>query len=139
MGLVSRLHNIETVKFSFGKNDEFHQDFSKSINALSMHDSQESYGLDIPKNLSSGNQLMGVFREMNLRNGIFVFNINGVDLHKAKEGFLDGFEEASNNNNITEWELSIILQNEDYLNNTIFHNGKVEFINEKEELKILWN
>ena len=137
MGFINRLRNFDVIKFSFGKADEYLEKFSKSINAFSMFD--EGYGLGIPNYLSSGNQLMQIFIEIYKQNGVFVFNINGVDLRKAYLGFENGYEEAASCDNITEWELSIILRNDDYFDKTIFHNGKMELIKEQNGLRILWN
>jgi hypothetical protein len=54
-------------------------------------------------------------------------------MKKARKGFLD-YSEAEDNNQITEWELFIILNNRDYLKKCIFHNGKVEF-----KKRVIWN
>jgi len=137
MGLIQKLRSIDRIKFSFGKADEYLEKFSKSVYAFSMFD--EGFGLGIPQYLSSGNQLMQVFLEIKKLDGIFLFNMNGVDLQKAKAGFDNGYEEAASCDNITEWELSIILRNKDYYEHTIFHNGKIEFSKELNGLKLLWN
>ena len=89
------------------------------------------WGLGIPK-ISLENQIRAVFQIVLNQNGVFLFNISGVNLNKSRKGFLN-FEEAENNNQITEWELFMILSNKDYLKNTIFHNGKVQF-----KKTILW-
>lgn len=133
--LLEKLLSIKSVKFSFGKNDEFLPLFSKKIGAYSMHDT--GFGLGIPSSLSMENQLRGIFASLGRQSGIFVFNINGVDLEKAKKGFHD-FDEAESNNFITEWELSEILRNKDYLKSTIFHNGKVEFEKSNNKIHFIW-
>lgn len=96
------------------------------------------YGLGISPAISPGNQILSIFAEINARGGIFIFNISGVDILKARAGFTS-FEEAFDNNMITEWELSVILGNEDYLKITIFHNGKVELPQIKNGLQLTWN
>ncbi len=96
-----------------------------------MYDFQ--YGLGIPDTLSKGNQLRAVFLRISQIEGIFLFNISGVNMIRAKRGFAT-FEDAEGNNEITEWELFMILTNKDYLKSCIFHNGKVAF-----KKRILWN
>lgn len=92
----------------------------------------KGWGLGIPGNLSLENQIRAVFWEVINQNGIFLFNINGVNLKMSKIGFRN-FSEAENSNQITEWELFMILKNKDYLKNTTFHNGKVQF-----KKRLLW-
>jgi hypothetical protein len=133
MTLVERLKKDSRLKFSFGKADEHHRIFSENINASSMH--RPKLGLNIPEQLSDENQLRAVFKIVSDAKGLFVFNINGVDLRKAERG-LFSYEEAQSNGFITEWELSIILNNRDYRKNAIFHNGKVIFAFNKRGL--LW-
>lgn len=136
MTIFEILNAIDQIKFSFGKSDEFHPTFCRSVGALSMYDN--GYGLGIPRTLSPGNQLLGVFNSINNRNGTFAFNINGVNIVRAVNGF-ENYDEAASINMITEWELSIILQNNDYLQRTIFHNGKVEFPPILNGITRLWN
>jgi hypothetical protein len=90
------------------------------------------YGLGIPAQLSAENQLRGVFREVSKEDGIFLFNISGVNLKQARTGFTR-FELAQINNQLTEWELWIILNNKEYLKRCIFHNGSIVF-----KKRILW-
>jgi hypothetical protein len=130
MTLIEKFRNITSTKFSFAKSSEYSEVFARDCNALSMYD--PGFGLNIPPNLSAENKLWGVFNQTKLVNGIFLFNISGVNLRKGKKGFKN-YEEAEYNNQITEWELSIILANKDYLKNCIFHNGKVQF-----KKTILW-
>lgn len=136
MDLIEKLREIEELKFSFGKADEFFPFFCERIDSCSMN--KPGFGLGISDRYSMENQLRGVFRIINSEKGIFIFNISGVDIVRAKQGFQD-FNEAASNNMITEWELSTILSEEDYLNNTIFHNGKVEFTKNEKGLELLWN
>lgn len=119
MLLIEKLKSIDRIKFSFGKNDEYLILFSREINACSMHD--EGFGIGVPREFSPENKLRAVFTTINKENGVFVFNINGVDLAKAKRGFAD-YDEAYGNNMITECELSVILSNEEYIQRTVFHN-----------------
>jgi hypothetical protein len=134
LNLLDKLSSVKEIKFSFGKSDEFHPLFSKRIGACSMYD--PGFGLGI-QDMSSENKLRAIFTSISSQNGIFVFNINGVDLLKAGNGFHD-YDEAESNNFITEWELSVILKNDDYLKSTIFHNGKVEFIQIKKAIQFKW-
>jgi hypothetical protein len=131
MTLIQKLSSITALKFSFSKSTEFSHVFARDCNALSMYDI--GFGLGIPSNLSSENQLRSVFIEVILQKGIFLFNLSGVDLKKAMKGF-SNYDEAEYNNEITEWELFMILRNKDYLKNCIFHNGKVQF-----KKRIIWN
>lgn len=110
--------------------------FNQRVDALSMYST--NFGLGIPSNLSMENQLRGVFKIVNEENGIFLFNISHVNLVRAKKGFVN-FDEAAESNMITEWELSLILQNEDYLNKTIFHNGILELVLTLTGIKVKWN
>jgi hypothetical protein len=130
MLLTEKFKRINVVKFSFGKSNSFAETFAKECGAFSMYDRE--YSLGIPGNLSSENQLRGVFHQIMRANGQFLFNISGVNLKKARRGF-SSYEEAESNNQITEWELFTILRNRDYLKNCIFHNGKVQF-----KKRILW-
>ena len=122
MTLIEKFRIINAIKFSFAKSSEYSEPFAKDCNALSMFD--VGFGFGIPSNLSSEYKLRGVFRQIILLNGIFLFNISGVDLKKAKKGF-DSYDEAEYNNQITEWELYMILTNQDHLKKCNFHNGKV--------------
>src|SRR6266542_3706307 len=130
MTLTQTFSRITVLKFSFSKSTEFSKLFARDCNALSMYDS--GFGLGIPSYLSSENQLRSVFHQVMLNGGIFLFNLSGVDMKKAKKGFLN-YDEAEYNNQITEWELFMILNNKDYLKNCIFHNGKVQF-----KKRIIW-
>jgi hypothetical protein len=115
--LSERIKRINHTKFSFGKNNEFSKEFAHECEAFSMHDS--GFGLGIPGNLSAANQLRAVFTTIRELNGVFLFNISGVNLKKAIAGF-PNFDEAEYNNQITEWELSVILSNKDYKKNVSF-------------------
>lgn len=130
MTLIERFRKIDRPKFSFGKNTEYAPGFAKACDAMSMYD--DGYGLQIPDNLSDGNKLRAVFLRIMGLGGLFLFNISGVDMIRARRGPLS-FEDAEANNQITEWELSMILGNADYIKNCIFHNGKVLF-----KKTILW-
>jgi hypothetical protein len=131
MTLVARLNRISSLKFCFAKSSTHSEAFARNVNACSMH-SGLGWGLGIPGNLSLENQIRAVFREVINQNGIFLFNINGVNLKMSEIGFRN-FAEAASSNQITEWELFMILINKDYLKNTTFHNGKVQF-----KKRILW-
>lgn len=98
----------------------------------------DKFGLNVDTTKSAGNQLREVFRIILQEDGLFIFNINGVNLDLAKAGFPD-FETAYDNNMITEWELFYILSNSDYLERTIFHNGKVRFEYTDIDMKHSWN
>jgi hypothetical protein len=135
--MIERIFKLNCDKFSFGKNSEFFEMFCKNINAFSMF--TNGFGFDIPETFSMENKLRAVFRYINLSNGRFIFNISGVDIISAIKGF-ENFDVAFGNNMITEWELSVILENEDYYNKTIFHNGFTEFKYVKNKgFKIKWN
>ena len=131
MTLTQKFSRIAALKFSFSKDTQFSRAFAIDCNAVSMYN--RGFGLGIPANLSSENQLRSVFREVMLQNGVFLFNISGVDLKKAMKGF-ENYEEAEYNNQITEWELFVIFKNRDYMKSCIFHNGKVQF-----KKRIIWN
>jgi hypothetical protein len=131
MTLIERFNRIEMPKFSFGKSTEYAEKFAIDCRSFSMYD--DGYGLGIPNNLSKGNRLRAVFRVIMQMGGVFLFNINGVNMKRARRGF-STFEDAEGNNEITEWELFMILTNKDYLKSCIFHNGKVAF-----KKRILWN
>lgn len=121
---------MQALKFSFAKSTEYSESFAKDCNASSMYNS--GFGLGIPDSLSPENQLRGVFNQIIRQNGIFLFNISGVDLKKANKGF-SNYDEAENNNQITEWELYMVLSNKEFFRKCIFHNGKVQF-----KKSILW-
>ena len=134
--MIERLQNLTCDKFSFGKNSEFFEAFCMNINAYSMY--SPGFGYSIPDKLSMGDRLRAVFNYVNRYNGKFLFNISSVDIVAAMKGF-GSFEEAAGNNMITEWELSVILQNDDYLKRTIFHNGFTEFkLIKNKGFKIKW-
>lgn len=130
MTLTQKFNQIPNFKFSFSKSTEFSHSFAKDCGAASMYDL--GFGLGIPDNLSSENKLRAVFMQTIAQGGIFLFNLSGVDMKKAKQGFVH-YDEAEYNNQITEWELFMILSNKDYLKHCIFHNGKVEF-----KKRIIW-
>ena len=128
--LSEKLRRINRVKFSFGKNSKHSEDFAWECDACSMH--TVGFGLGISTELSGENQLRGVFTRVMHLGGIFLFNISGVNLKRVNKGFAN-FDEAYDNNQVTEWELFMILSNRDYLKNCIFHNGKVQF-----KKRLLW-
>lgn len=130
MILTERFRKIPSIKFSFAKSSEYSLSFANECNAYSMYDT--GFGLGIPSTLSNENQLRGVFIQIMTLNGVFLFNISGVNLKAAIKGFRQ-YEDAEYNNQITEWELYMILTNRNYLKNCIFHNGKVQF-----KKRILW-
>jgi len=130
MELTEKFSRMEMVKFSFGKSTEHSPKFARDCGALSMYDN--GFGLSIPEYLSDENRLRAVFRLVMESNGLFLFNISGVNLRKAGKGFAS-YREADENNQITEWELFMILRNRDYQKNCIFHNGKTAF-----KKTILW-
>jgi hypothetical protein len=130
MELTEKFSRMDMVKFSFGKSTEYSQRFARECGALSMYD--DGFGLPSSRFLSDENKLRAVFRFVMQSNGRFLFNISGVNLRKAIKGFLN-YREAEENNQITEWELFMILHNRDYLKNCIFHNGKTAF-----KKTILW-
>ncbi len=130
MTLVERFRRIQTTKFAFGKNTVFAKDFARACGAFSMHDT--GYGLGLPNYLSAGDRLRAVFFNINQLDGVFLFNISGVNLKRA-ERVIWPFQDAYNNSEITEWELFMIRSNKDYLKRCIFHNGKVAF-----KKRILW-
>jgi len=84
------------------------------------------WGFGFAPNYLPVNKIIGVFTEIVKQNGTFLFNLSGVDVNRAKKGFVN-FEEAVINNQITEWELSMILIHKEYFKRCIFHNGKVQF------------
>jgi hypothetical protein len=134
--MVERVRDKQVVKFSFGKQTEYFESFSKSVGAFCMYD--EGYGLGIPDYLSLELKLRAVFMNVIRDGGIFLFNISGVDLNRARMGF-SSFDEAFDNNLVTEWELSYILHNQDILDRTIFHNGVNELTLTKRGIKVKWN
>ena len=136
MALIEHLLALPGMKFSFAKSSEYHVSFSREVGAASMY--QDDLGLGIPAGFSTENKLRAVFTIIAQANGYFIFNINGVDLKRAATGF-GSYDEAEDNNMITEWELSMLLQNQDYLEKTIFHNGKNLFDQTDGGLQITWN
>lgn len=131
MTLTEKFNAIPKFKFSFSKSTEFSQTFARDCGAASMYDL--GFGLGIPNYLSPENKLRAVFIKTLENGGVFLFNLSGVDMKKAKKGFTD-YDEADYSNQITEWELFTVINNKDYLKRCIFHNGKVEF-----KKRIIWN
>jgi hypothetical protein len=131
MTLTQKFNAIPHLKFSFSKSTEFSHSFALDCGAASMYDL--GFGLGIPNNFSNENKLRAVFNQTFAHSGVFLFNLSGVDMKKAKVGFVD-YDEAEYSNQITEWELFMVINNKDYLKNCIFHNGKVEF-----KKRIIWN
>lgn len=134
--MTERMRNSKKLKFSFGKNTDYFHTMSRNFNAFCWHD--PGYGLGIPDYLDLENKIWGVMKAILDSDGIFLFNIAGVNIKLAQKGFAN-FEDAYGNNFVTEWELSIILKNNDYFMRTIFHNGVHEFRITKKGIKILWN
>lgn len=135
MTIIEKLQLINDVKFSFGKQHLALQEFSRKAVSCSMFD--PGLGLGISPQLSGENQLRGVFIQIIKLKGFFTFNINGVNLERARSGFTD-YEEAESNNMITEWELWMIINNTDYLKRTIFHNQVIEIQKIKNGIQFLW-
>jgi hypothetical protein len=133
--MIAKLKNDRRAKFSFGKNSKIFEIFSKNAGAVCMHD---WHRLSIEKALSLEYKIRAVFFKIVSLDGIFLFNISGVDIKSALKGF-SSFEEASGNNMITEWELFMILSRSEYIERTIFHNGVNELILTKRGIKIKWN
>ena len=129
MALVHKFKAF-THKLCLGKNDDFFRLFAFSKDSYHMH--RSGFGLGIDPHLSPENKLRAAFALILALEGKILFNINGVDMKRAKRGF-SGFDEAYENDFITEWELYIILTTKPYLKISIFHNGKVEF-----KKTILW-
>ena len=136
MAFIQKIRSISTLKFAFGKSNEFAPVFNQEVGAISMY--SPNFGLDIPQTLSPENQIRGVFTSMYELDGIFLFNLSAVDLIQARRGF-SSYEEASDLNMITEWELSLIQNNIHYLQMTIFHNGRNELKFTRFGIKIKWN
>ena len=112
--LSEKLRQINRVKFAFGKNNKHSMDFARECGDYSMYTA--GFGLGISSELSSENQLRGVFTRIMHLGGIFLFNISGVNLKRANSGFAN-FDEAYDNNQVTEWELFMVLRDKDYLKN----------------------
>lgn len=110
MTLTQKFSQIPHLKFSFSKSTEFSQTFARDCGALSMYDI--GFGLGIPSNFSPENKLRAVFNQVMAQGGIFLFNLSSVDMKKAKKGFAD-YDEAEYNNQITEWELFMVLTNQE--------------------------
>lgn len=114
------------VFYSFGKNLVDHEEFSRSMGACTMNAPGGGYGLGIPKELTDENQIRSIFVTVLRQGGGFLFNLCYVDVPRAVRGFTN-YEEAAGNNLITEWELWLIMENDAYLEKTIFHNGNATF------------
>jgi hypothetical protein len=131
MTSVERIRKIQAPKFSFGKNTVFARDFAIACGAFSMYDA--GYGLGLPKYLSGGDRLRAVFLQISQMDGVFLFNISGVNLKRASRDSWT-FQEAEQNSEITEWELFMIWSDIHYRKRCTFHNGKVAF-----KKRSLWN
>jgi hypothetical protein len=135
--MLEKYRNNGKLKFSFGKATEFSHTWAKNMNASCMFD--DNFGLSIPDYLSLESKLRGVFNIIMKENGLFLFNLSGVNLLAAKKGFTN-FDEAYASSMITEWELNMIVSHQDYILNTIFHNGSNELVlTSKKGMKIKWN
>ncbi len=97
MTLTQKISRINKLKFSFSKSIEFSETFEKDSSAFSMYDS--GYGLGISPYLSSENQFRGVFVQVQIIGGIFLFNLSGVNMKKAMKGVKD-FQVTEYNNQI---------------------------------------
>jgi hypothetical protein len=131
-----KLRLLNIVKFSFGKQSEHFKIFNDYILAYDMY--TPGYGFSIPEYWELDKKIRAVLMSVYKLDGIFLFNISGVDIVRSMKGF-SSFDEADGNNLITEWELSIILSEPDYKFKTIFHNGITEFKITPKGLKIKWN
>lgn len=130
-----RYRGIEKFKVSLGKNTKYLQFFSKEIGAYCMHD--KGFGCSAPSYLSMKNKLEFVFMHTAISDGMFFFNLSGVDIIAASCKASD-FNYASGHNLITEWELSVILSDEKYWNKTIFHNGITVFNFHNNQFSASW-
>ena len=57
------------------------------------------------------------------KGGKIIFRLDGVDISKAKTGY-GSYKESDKLKEITEWELSQILRNSEWLKNTVFMRGE---------------
>ena len=134
MTLIEKIKRIEAPIVSFGKNTEFAEAFADEIEARSMYN---GFKLNLTKYMPGEYKIRAAFVATARENGFFIFNINWVNLKAARKGFTS-YLDAENDNMITEWELSEIIKNKDYLKKTIFHNGKVEFKQNKNFKLLQW-
>jgi hypothetical protein len=130
MTLVEKYNSMPQMKVAFAKDTGYAEAFAIQTGSHSMY--LKGFGLSVSQYLSPEMQLRGVFTAIINNDGIFLFNISGVNLKRARKGFKT-YQDAEENSLITEWELFIILSDSNYLKRTIFHNGKVEF-----KKTILW-
>jgi hypothetical protein len=133
--IIEQAIQIQEIKFAFGKDYLGLNRFSISVGAICMHN--PNFGLNILNTLSPENQLRSVFQEILARDGYFLFNLNRVNLTKAVAGF-SSYTEAVEMGMITEWELSTLISNEDYLDRTLFHNDLIEIPKIINGIQFLW-
>lgn len=90
----------------------------------SRHMFKDGFGLGIPSVLAPSNKIMQAMYQTLKEGKQIAFDVTGVSLDAAKKGF-KSFDEASNLEKITEWELSKIIRDKELFENTLFHqNGK---------------
>lgn len=124
--MIERIRELKLHKISLGKNLENFKIVSDQLLSYCMHHSEIFYR-DIPPSMPLASQLITVFTNTVKNGGIILFNLSFVDIKRSIEGF-SSISEAKNKNMITEWELFIILTDDEYYNSTIFHNGSNELV-----------
>jgi hypothetical protein len=105
MGFLNRY--TDCPKLSFGKANEFSARFDIENKCASMH--TRWYGLDMPNNLAPAQLIRTAIHQLlKSKGGIILFCLNDVDIGAAVRG-VNSYNQAAENNQITEWELSLII------------------------------
>ncbi|WP_418512024.1 hypothetical protein [Corallibacter sp.] len=124
--MIQRIRDINNHKISLGKNLDNFKIVSEQLKSYCMHHPTVFYK-DVPPSIPLSSQLYSVLTNTIKNGGLILFNISFVNIQKSIEGFTS-FNEANNKKMITEWELSIIINDDEYYKSTIFHNGANELI-----------
>lgn len=124
MDILKRVKRLEgRALLALGKQSGIARNFAMQINAYSMY--RRGYGLGISVDAPLDQQIRTAMQTIVHFDGYILFDISGVNLKTAHRGKLT-CDFGTNNNMVTEWELSEIIKNPIYLRRTLFHNGKIE-------------
>lgn len=139
MDIVEEIKNSRKQTLALGKAFESLESFAEKTNSFSMFGNYggNHWGVPISPLIPKATMFQMIFKNIVDIDGLILFCLNSMDLEIALNGF-ERYEDAADNFYITEWELSIILGNPDYLERTVFHNNKVKFIFDKEKRTFTW-
>ena len=113
---VRSLLKSPAPKMLLGKGYRLGGYLNEAVNATHMG----NWNTPTPIGGGLGNKIIYHMNETLRSGGNLVFDLTGVDVAAAKKGFAS-FDAAKEAGQITEWELSQVMRNQDYFNAASFH------------------